>query len=134
MKNADKVLKEAREIARSVETWADLCNALFNPVDGVLTSAFPTPSERAKFVKTEQYKKIQDLIETAIESTGLVEGATPKKSGRFVVRLPQSLHVALEQEAKQEGVSLNQLVVAKLAAQLRTITQPARPPRRRVRA
>ncbi len=46
---------------------------------------------------------------------GLVEGGTPRKSGRFVVRLPQSLHAALESEAMAEGVSLNQLVVAKLA-------------------
>ena len=51
-----------------------------------------------------------------------MEGATPQnKSGRFVVRLPVSLHAALEREAKAEGVSLNQLVVAKLAAQLRDV-------------
>jgi len=49
---------------------------------------------------------------------GLVEGATPRKSGRFVVRLPQSLHAALEREAAAEVVSLNQLVVAKLAVGL----------------
>jgi predicted HicB family RNase H-like nuclease len=57
---------------------------------------------------------------------GLVKGAMPRKSGRFVVRLPQSLHLALEQEAQREGISLNQLVVAKLAAQLSdTVCQPA---------
>ena len=54
----------------------------------------------------------------AIERFGLVEGATPKKSGRFVVRLPQSLHAALEREAVAEGVSLNQLVVSKLSLTL----------------
>ena len=73
-------------------------------------------------MKTEQYKKIRELIARAIETYGLVEGATPKKSGRFVVRLPQSLHAALEREAEQEGVSLNQLVVAKLAVQLKAVT------------
>ena len=61
------------------------------------------------------------MLSDAIDSHGLVEGATPKKSGKFVVRLPQSLHIALEREAKREGVSLNQLVVAKLAAQLDTL-------------
>jgi hypothetical protein len=35
-----------------------------------------------------------------------------------VVRLPRSLHAALEREAIAEGVSLNQLVVAKLAVGL----------------
>jgi predicted HicB family RNase H-like nuclease len=52
------------------------------------------------------------------DRTGLVEGATPKKSGKFVVRLPRSLHAALEAEAEREGVSLNQLVVAKLSMQM----------------
>ena len=59
----------------------------------------------------------------AIASHGLVSGATPKKkSGRFVVRLPESLHLAIEREAEREGVSLNQLVVAKLANQPTTLT------------
>src|SRR5262249_36580690 len=54
----------------------------------------------------------------AEERTGLVEGATPKKSGKFIVRLPRTLHAALEAEADEEGVSLNQLVVTKLAVQM----------------
>jgi hypothetical protein len=53
---------------------------------------------------------------------GLVEGGTPRKSGRFVVRRPHSLHAALEREAIAEGVSLNQLVVAKLAVGLGRLT------------
>jgi predicted HicB family RNase H-like nuclease len=120
MRKADRVLKQAQEICRSVESWADFSNALYNPVDGLLTTTYPTREERLAFMKTEQYKKIRDLLTQSIETHGLVEGATPKKSGRFVVRLPQSLHAALEREAEREGVSLNQLVVAKLATQLRT--------------
>ena len=36
-------------------------------------------------------------------------------SGKFVVRIPKSLHQKLAIEAKNEGVSLNQLAVYKLA-------------------
>lgn len=36
-------------------------------------------------------------------------------SGKFVVRLPASLHGQLVKEAEKEGVSLNQFVVAALA-------------------
>lgn len=36
-------------------------------------------------------------------------------SGKFVVRIPKSLHQKLAIEAEQEGVSLNQLAVYKLA-------------------
>jgi site-specific DNA-methyltransferase (adenine-specific) len=57
-------------------------------------------------------------VEKKMEATGVVAGATPIKSGKFVVRLPRSLHAALEREADAENTSLNQLVVTKLAVQL----------------
>jgi hypothetical protein len=102
-------------------------------VDGLLTQAFPGPAARKAFTRTPQYRKIGELLGRAIEKHGLVEGATPKKSGRFVVRLPRSLHAALEGEAHREGVSLNQLVVAKLAAPLHALadrtTVTVAPPR-----
>jgi hypothetical protein len=66
-------------------------------------------------LETDEYQSIRKLVSDAMDRTGLVEGATPKKSGKFVVRLPKSLHAALELEASREGVSLNQLVVTKLA-------------------
>jgi hypothetical protein len=122
MKNANRILKQAQDLARSVESWAELSNALFDPMNGLLTRAYPTRAEREAFLNSAQYQKIRELLAQAIETHGLVEGATPQKSGRFVVRLPQSLHAALEREAKREGVSLNQLVVAKLAVQLSTLT------------
>ena len=38
-----------------------------------------------------------------------------KYSGKFIVRLPKSLHQRLAIEAEKEGVSLNQLALYKLA-------------------
>jgi antitoxin HicB len=38
-----------------------------------------------------------------------------KFSGKFIIRTPKSLHRKLDQIAKQEGVSLNQYLVATLA-------------------
>ncbi|OAI52321.1 hypothetical protein AYO44_04745 [Planctomycetaceae bacterium SCGC AG-212-F19] len=121
MKKATLVLEEAKALAKSAQTWADLSNALFDPFTGLLTRTFPTRAEREKFLRTDEYRAIRGLLRKATEASGLVKGATPSKSGRFVVRLPQSLHAALEREAREEGVSLNQLVVAKLAAQLRAV-------------
>lgn len=40
---------------------------------------------------------------------------TEKYSGKFVVRIPKSLHQRLAIEAQKEGVSLNQLALYKLA-------------------
>ena len=39
----------------------------------------------------------------------------PMASGRFVTRLPKSIHVKLVERAKAEGVSLNTLVLAFIA-------------------
>lgn len=112
------LLDSAKGLASSNPTWADLSNALFDQKTGLIAKAYPTREERQRFVRSPEYKAIRDLINKAQERTGLVEGATPAKSGKFVVRLPRSLHAALEAEADAEGVSLNQLVVAKLAIQL----------------
>ncbi len=117
-KKASKILESAKDVASSVDTWADLSNALFNPDDGLLIKAYPTREEREAFLKTEEYQTIRKLLESAVDRTGLINGATPKKSGKFMVRLPRSLHAALEREAAEEGVSLNQLVVTKLAIQM----------------
>ncbi len=112
------LLKKAKELYSKTDTWADFSNTLFDPFDGEIVRAFPMQSERESFRKTEEYRLIRELLQNKLNETGLVHGATPKKSGKFVVRLPRSLHSALEAEAEAEGTSLNQLVVAKLAVQL----------------
>ncbi|MEX0712808.1 MAG: toxin-antitoxin system HicB family antitoxin [Pirellulales bacterium] len=110
-----EILDSARDVAASVDTWADLSNALFDPEHGLVARAYPTRDERERFLKTDEYQAIRRLINDAKHRTGLIAGATPKKSGKFVVRLPRTLHAALEIEAEEEGVSLNQLVLTKLA-------------------
>ena len=123
--NTPELLIEAQRAAQEADTWADLSNFLFNPIDGLVARAYPTREAREAFVKTDEYKKVRTLVAEAIERHGLVDGATPRKSGRFVVRLSQSLHAALEGEAATEGVSLNQLVIAKLAVGLGRLTSLA---------
>ncbi len=132
MNTAEKVLTSAKSAAASAETWADLSNVLFDPVDGLVARAFPTREEREQFVKTKEYRAIRELIDSATQRTGLIEGATPKKSGRFVVRLPNTLHAALETEADAEGVSLNQLVVTKLAVQMSRLAAGSVPDMERI--
>jgi hypothetical protein len=118
MDKGKEILEKARVLARSCQTWADLSNSLFDPLEGLVARTFPRSEERAEFRKTSAYGKLHALVEDKMKVTGVVGGARPKKSGKFVVRLPRTLHAALEREAEAEGTSLNQLVVVKLAVQL----------------
>ncbi len=112
------ILEKTKELARETKNWADLSNSIFDPIDGEIVKMFPTPEERQNFRKTEEYAEIRGIVREKMHETGVAEGATPTKSGKFVVRLPRSLHAALEQEAERESTSLNQLIVTKLAVQL----------------
>jgi predicted HicB family RNase H-like nuclease len=77
---------------------------------------FPTSADRAAFAKTKESREIDELIDGLPEPP--VNPERREYSGKFNVRLPRSLHAALASEADAEGVSLNQLVVAKLALHL----------------
>jgi site-specific DNA-methyltransferase (adenine-specific) len=84
----------------------------------LVAKSFPEAADRVAFRKSEAYGQLHKLVEQKMQQTGVLAGSVPKKSGRFVVRVPRTLHAALEQEASAEGTSLNQLVLAKLSARL----------------
>ena len=70
---------------------------------------------------SELYENLTEIMKSYLEIK--LENNLPipiptnveKYSGKFVVRLPKTLHQRLAVEANKEGVSLNQLVLYKLA-------------------
>jgi predicted HicB family RNase H-like nuclease len=117
----NEILETVKEISEASSTWADFANALFDQNDGLLAKSFQSQEERAAFIHSDEYRQIKVLLRQAQERSGLIKGAVPTKSGKLLVRIPKSMHEALDQEAEAEGVSLNQLVVAKLALQFSKI-------------
>ena len=118
---ARQVLAFAESKAKEVSDWLELHFALYG-VDGKASEPFPTEAERAAYTRTAEYKRINALMDTLPypkekETQELISSA----NGAISVRLPRSVHAALLAEAKAEGVSLNQLCVAKLIAQLRAV-------------
>jgi predicted HicB family RNase H-like nuclease len=93
-------------------TWVDASNAVYAP-GGPFGRMFLTEAERIAFGISKEGKQIDDLIASLPEPP--VRPLPKDYSGKFNVRIPKSLHAALATEAEAEGVSLNQLVVAKLA-------------------
>lgn len=69
----------------------------------------------------ELYKNLNEAIEGYIETKIENNLEIPRPviqedfSGKFIVRLPKSLHMRLSIEAEKEGVSLNQYALYKLA-------------------
>lgn len=114
---SNRVLDYARRLAERVESWADFSNELYAP-GGKIDAAFSTEIERQAFYDSEQCKEIDSLLAAVMRRTGVVNGATPSKSGKFVVRIPKTVHQKLEIEARREGVSLNQLAACKLSIPL----------------
>jgi len=69
----------------------------------------------------EALRQIQDVVSAAVEDLH-EHGETPPEplhlrsySGRLNLRMPQYLHRTLALEAPREGLSLNQLILLKLA-------------------
>jgi predicted HicB family RNase H-like nuclease len=114
---AQQALEIAQEAAATTQDWHELWNALFG-ITGRLTELFTTQSERERFAVSREHAEIMTMLERLQADEESEPEPPPDVPGRFVLRLPKSLHAALTAEARAEGVSLNQLCVAKLAARL----------------
>jgi hypothetical protein len=113
---AQELLALARKLADTAGlTWVEANNAVYGP-GGPFSRQFPSAKERLAFSKTPESREIDRLLDSLPEPP--VGPQRREYSGKFNVRVPKSLHAALASEAEAEGVSLNQLVVAKLALHL----------------
>ncbi len=119
---ANRVLQYAKQLAGEVRSWADFSGALYDQSSGYVAKTFPNELQRQLFLESPQYEEINRLLIHLMNKFGVVGGANPTKSGKFLVRVPKTLHQVLEIEAKKEGVSLNQLAVSKLSLPLQTAT------------
>jgi len=84
-----------------------------------------TREERRDFINSNFYKLLDDLeCRLGLEQGYLFDDEVETSgeagyNGRFVLRLPRTLHRALSIKARRENISLNQLCLTKLAIPLR---------------
>ncbi len=118
---ARELLAFARLRAQQAADWVDLHNALFG-LGGKANELFPAEPDRMAFSQTEECKQIFALLDSLPAPPAKDFGELlATANGAISVRLPRSVHAALLAEAKAEGVSLNQLCLSKLVAQLRVV-------------
>lgn len=103
----------------TIKTWEQAQNAIFGP-GGAVHGLFVTEDERRAFLASDEGKEIKKLVSNFPRSD---EVSTETANGRILVRVPKSVHVELLNEASREGVSLNQLCVAKLSRPLGSFNQ-----------
>ena len=118
---ARQLLEFAEQRAAQAADWLELHNALFG-LGGKANELFTTEAERTAFSRAPESKRIFALMDRLPSPPvkGFVE-LLATANGAISIRLPRSVHAALLAEAKAEGVSLNQLCLSKLVAQLRAV-------------
>lgn len=118
---AQQILQHAQSLAQATTDWMEIFNVVFG-TGAMFSRLFPTEQERLAFASTPQRKELFELLHRLREAYGDRQAEPNEESqapsGSFRLRLPSALHAALVAEAKQQGVSLNQLCLTKLAVQL----------------
>jgi predicted HicB family RNase H-like nuclease len=118
---AAQLLDIAREAFGRASDWTEFSNAVYG-AGGPFGRLFPTEEERKAFDQTDEHRQIQEMLEKLQggDDEEPLAAARPEGQARFVLRLPRSMFEALKAEAEAEGVSINQLCLAKLATKLRS--------------
>ena len=75
-----------------------------------------TAEEAIKMIREAMIGWLESAIERGLEIP--LPDTTKEYSGKFIVRVPKYLHKKLVEQAKSEGVSLNQFVVSLLSERL----------------
>jgi hypothetical protein len=66
-----QLVAEARKIARQVDSWIGLSNALADPQDGLIARYFPDAHERQAFLSSPEYEELNQLLLRTIKRKGL---------------------------------------------------------------
>jgi predicted HicB family RNase H-like nuclease len=82
-------------------------------LQGVVRQMFPRQEELAAFKRTDAYRGILQLL-SQLRAKRVVAEACDEPTRVITVRLPQSMHEALQAEAYEHHTSVNKLCISKL--------------------
>ena len=75
--NKKKLVSEAKKIARRVDSWISLSNAITDPNGGLIARYFPTADQRQAFLRSAVYEELNQLLRRTIKQRGIY----PRSSG-----------------------------------------------------
>lgn len=79
IKISKDILLESKKLFTELNTWADLSNAIFDPLEGLIVKKFPSKIDRDNFRKSGTYSKLHILVKKKMKQTGVINGSTPEK-------------------------------------------------------
>lgn len=89
---------------------------------GALSGLGSDRKARRKLTESELYKWLQHQVGLLRkQEAASFEKELEAASGRLTITIPKSLHVALKQEARNEGISLSELIRLKLGFSYRQV-------------
>ena len=108
-----EAVRGALMMQRQAQDWETFYREILG-VDGLVAKIFPSQAQQRAFERTPEYVEIQHMLAQlrARPQRRMVEGKEPTKM--ITVRLPESLHSALIEEATKMDTSMNKLCIAKL--------------------
>lgn len=111
------ILAEAQAEFAKNPNWMDFSNKFFGNGNKYVPK---DRTERQEFLESEEYKAIREMRDQleALQADVTEPEETAEYNGRISLRVPKSLHKSLVEEADREGISLNQLLLAKISARL----------------
>lgn len=109
---ARQVYEVALALFNTAPDWVEFFREILG-INGAARIAFPTAEGMAQFEQTEEFAAIHQMIARLRENRLKVEPKA-EDTRMITIRIPQSLHDALQVEAYEHHTSLNKLCISKL--------------------
>ena len=77
-----QLVAEARKIARRVDSWISLSNALSDPQEGLIARYFPDAGDRQAFLCSPEYEELNQLLLRTIKRKGLYPRPMNGRNGK----------------------------------------------------
>lgn len=110
-----EVMEVVTDLFSRKPDWMDFYRGVMG-LDGVIRTAYPTSEEYAKFEESEEYAQIEKMLVDLRDQGAQAQSEDTQRV--LTVRMPQYIHDAIKEEARERAMSINRLCLAKLMQKL----------------
>ncbi len=107
-----EALRVAETLYRQAPDWVIFFREILG-IGGVVRRLFPGREDLVEFERSVEYAEIQ-LMVARLRQRSVPSQEKPEPTRVITVRMPQSLHEALQAEAHAHQTSMNKLCISKL--------------------